>query len=156
REDRPHHRRESRPDAVSRRSLGHPVRPDRPDGRAGARAMTPSDPRGPVRRIHLIGICGTGMGSLAGLLLDAGYEVRGSDESVYPPISTMLRAKGISILQGYDAAHLDDRPDLVIIGNIATRANPEATAAAERGIPFLSMPQAIARLFLEDRHSLVV
>ncbi|PYT16373.1 MAG: hypothetical protein DMF51_04865, partial [Acidobacteria bacterium] len=57
---------------------------------------------------------------------------------------------------GYSAQHLDDRPDLVVIGNIATRANPEAVAAAERGIPFLSMPQAIGRLFLEGRRSIVV
>lgn len=110
----------------------------------------------PVRRVHLVGICGTGMGSLAGLLADAGAEVRGSDESVYPPMSTMLRDKGIRVLEGYRPEHLDDRPELVVIGNIATRSNPEATAAAERGIPFLSMPQAIGRLFLEGRHSVVV
>jgi UDP-N-acetylmuramate: L-alanyl-gamma-D-glutamyl-meso-diaminopimelate ligase len=108
------------------------------------------------RLVHLIGICGTGMGSLAGLLRDAGYEVRGSDDAVYPPMSTMLRERGIPILNGYDAAHLDDRPDLVVVGNVATRQNPEAVAAAERGIPFLSMPQAIGRLFLEGRHSIVV
>ena len=110
----------------------------------------------PVRRVHLVGICGTGMGSLAGLLADAGAEVRGSDEAVYPPMSTMLRDKGIRVLEGYSAQHLDDRPDLVVIGNIATRANPEAETAAQRGIPFLSMPQAIGRLFLEGRHSIVV
>ena len=109
-----------------------------------------------IRRIHLIGICGTGMGSLAGLLADAGYDVRGSDQSVYPPMSTMLREKGIRLLEGFKPEHLDDRPDLVIVGNIATRTNPEAVAAAERGIPFLSMPQAIGRLFLEGRHSIVI
>jgi len=110
----------------------------------------------PIRRIHLIGICGTGMGSLAGLLADAGYEVRGSDQSVYPPMSTMLRDKGIRLLEGYREEHLDDRPDLVIVGNIATRENPEAVAAAARAIPCLSMPQAIGRLFLEGRHPIVV
>src|SRR5712692_3261931 len=118
--------------------------------------MTVPPPGPPVKRVHLIGICGTGMGSLAGLLADAGYEVRGSDQAVYPPMSTMLRDKGIRLLEGFSAEHLDDRPDLVIVGNIATRANPEAIAAAERGIPFLSMPQAIGRLFLEGRHSIVV
>jgi UDP-N-acetylmuramate: L-alanyl-gamma-D-glutamyl-meso-diaminopimelate ligase len=106
--------------------------------------------------VHLVGICGTGMGSLAGLLAESGYDVRGSDESVYPPMSTMLRDKGIRVLEGYRAEHLDDRPDLVVIGNIATRTNPEAVAAAERGIPFLSMPQAIGELFLEGRHPIVV
>jgi UDP-N-acetylmuramate: L-alanyl-gamma-D-glutamyl-meso-diaminopimelate ligase len=117
-------------------------------------ALPPSGP--PVKRVHLVGVCGTGMGSLAGLLADAGYELRGSDEAVYPPMSTMLRDKGIRVLEGYKAEHLDDRPDLVIIGNIATRANPEAVAARERGIPFVSMPQAIGSLFLEGRHSIVV
>jgi UDP-N-acetylmuramate: L-alanyl-gamma-D-glutamyl-meso-diaminopimelate ligase len=96
------------------------------------------------------------MGSLAGLLADAGYEVRGSDQGVYPPMSTMLRDKGILLLEGFRAEHLDDRPDLVVVGNIATRTNPEAVAAAERSIPFLSMPQAIGRLFLEGRHPIVV
>jgi len=96
------------------------------------------------------------MGSLAGLLHDAGYEVRGSDNAVYPPMSTMLHERGIPILQGYEARHLDDRPDLVVVGNVATRHNPEAVAAQERGIPFLSMPQAIGRLFLEGRHPIVI
>lgn len=111
---------------------------------------------GPLGRIHLVGICGTGMGSLAGLLRDAGYQVRGSDEAVYPPMSTMLRERGIDILQGYDAAHLDEATDLVIVGNVATRNNPEALAAQARGIPYMSMPQAIGRLFLEGRHPIVV
>jgi UDP-N-acetylmuramate: L-alanyl-gamma-D-glutamyl-meso-diaminopimelate ligase len=118
--------------------------------------MTPPPPGKSIRRVHLVGICGTGMGSLAGLLADAGYEVRGSDEAVYPPMSTMLRDKGIRVLEGFTAAHLDERPDLVVIGNIATRTNPEAVAAIERGIPYVSMPQAIERLFLVDRHSIVV
>jgi len=96
------------------------------------------------------------MGSLAGLLRDAGYEVRGSDDAVYPPMSTMLRDRGIPILEGYNAGHLDDRPDLVVVGNVATRQNPEAVAAGERGIPFLSMAQAIGQLFLEGRHPIVV
>jgi len=118
--------------------------------------MIPSPPGPVVKRVHLVGICGTGMGSLAGLLADAGYDVRGSDEAVYPPMSTMLRDKGIRVLEGYRADHLDDRPDLVVIGNIATKSNPEAVAAIERGIPYASMPQAIGRLFLEGRHSIVV
>src|SRR2546422_2449374 len=117
-------------------------------------ALPPSGPA--VKRVHLVGICGTGMGSLAGLLADAGYEVRGSDEAVYPPMSTMLRDKGIRVLEGYKAQHLDDRPDLVVIGNIATRANPEAVAAGERSIPYLSRPEAIGRLFLVGRRPVVL
>jgi UDP-N-acetylmuramate: L-alanyl-gamma-D-glutamyl-meso-diaminopimelate ligase len=118
--------------------------------------MTLPPPGSPVKRVHLVGVCGTGMGSLAGLLADAGYDVRGSDEAVYPPMSTMLRDKGIRVLEGYRADHLDDRPDLVVIGNIATKSNAEAVAVIERGIPYASMPQAIGRLFLEGRHSIVV
>src|SRR5206468_10023302 len=98
--------------------------------------MTLPPPGPPVKRVHLIGVCGTGMGALAGLLADAGAEVRGSDEAVYPPMSTMLLDKGIRVLEGYEAERLDDRPDLVVVGNIATKANPEAVAATERGIPY--------------------
>ena len=115
-----------------------------------------STPRVARRRIHLIGICGTGMGSLAGLLHEAGHDVRGSDESVYPPMSTMLAARGIPVLAGYRAEHLADRPDLVVVGNVASKANPEAVAAVELGLRYLSMPQAIRELFIEGRHSIVV
>jgi UDP-N-acetylmuramate: L-alanyl-gamma-D-glutamyl-meso-diaminopimelate ligase len=108
------------------------------------------------QRIHLIGICGTGMGSLAVLLQEAGHEVRGSDTSIFPPMSTLLAARGIRVLEGFRPEHLDDRPDLVIVGNVATRTNPEAVAAGVRGLPYLSMPQAIGRLFLEGRHSIVI
>jgi UDP-N-acetylmuramate: L-alanyl-gamma-D-glutamyl-meso-diaminopimelate ligase len=108
------------------------------------------------RKIHLVGICGTGMGSLAGLLREAGHEVRGSDEHVYPPISTMLADQGIQVLSGYRPSHLDWSPDLVIIGNIATRDNPEAEEVRRRGLPFRSFPQAVAELFLADRHPIVV
>jgi UDP-N-acetylmuramate: L-alanyl-gamma-D-glutamyl-meso-diaminopimelate ligase len=108
------------------------------------------------QRLHLIGICGTGMGSLAGLLQEAGHDVRGSDTAVFPPMSTLLAARGIRVLEGFRPEHLDDRPDLVIVGNVATRDNAEAVAAQARGIPYLSMPQAIGRLFLEGRHSIVI
>ena len=118
--------------------------------------MTDSRPSQFPRSVHLVGICGTGMGSLAGLLADAGYKVTGSDESIYPPMSTMLQERGIPVLQGYRPEHVDYRPDLIVIGNVATKSNPEAVAAIERGIPYLSMPQAIGQLFLEGRHPLVV
>jgi len=106
--------------------------------------------------IHLIGICGTGMGSLAGLLRDVGHQVQGSDENVYPPMSTMLRAKGIVLMEGYKASNLQPAPDLVVVGNIASRGNPEAQEVLERGLEHLSMPQALARFFLSSRHSIVV
>ena len=95
--------------------------------------------------IHLIGICGTGMGSLAGLLRDAGHQVQGSDRNVYPPMSTMLRSKGIRIMEGYSADHLEPRPDLIVVGNIADAGNPEARGAIELGISPVSFSRAVTR-----------
>src|SRR3954464_11198075 len=89
---------------------------------------------GSIRRIHLVGVAGTGMGSFAGMLKAAGYEVTGSDESVYPPMSDMLDAWGVKAMTPYRpeniaAAH----PDLIIIGNVIRRVNPEAEAARKSG-----------------------
>jgi len=110
-----------------------------------------------VRRIHLVGVAGTGMGSFAGMLKQAGYEVTGSDEQVYPPMSDMLRAWDIRVLTPYGAANLDlARPDLVIVGNVIRRVNPEATEVRVRGLPQMSFPAALGSLFLKSRHSVVV
>jgi UDP-N-acetylmuramate: L-alanyl-gamma-D-glutamyl-meso-diaminopimelate ligase len=110
-----------------------------------------------IRRIHLVGVGGTGMGSFAGMLKAAGYEVTGSDENVYPPMSDMLRAWGIGVSTPYAAANLDlARPDLVIIGNVIRRVNVEATAVRERGLPQMSFPAALGSLFLKQRHAVVV
>lgn len=109
-----------------------------------------------IRDVYLIGICGTGMGSLAGLLQQAGYRVRGSDENVYPPMSTRLREMGIPIYEGFDPAHLEPAPDLVVVGNAATPQHPEAACARERGIPQINLPRAVGHFFLRDRRSLVV
>ncbi|MFZ5440670.1 MAG: UDP-N-acetylmuramate:L-alanyl-gamma-D-glutamyl-meso-diaminopimelate ligase [Myxococcota bacterium] len=114
------------------------------------------DPSFP-RRIHLVGVAGTGMGSFAGMLKAAGYEVTGSDENVYPPMSDMLKAWGITALTPYAASNLDvAKPDLVIIGNVIRRVNPEATAVRERRLPSMSFPAALGSLFLKQRHSIVV
>ncbi|HEV8375095.1 MAG TPA: UDP-N-acetylmuramate:L-alanyl-gamma-D-glutamyl-meso-diaminopimelate ligase [Candidatus Polarisedimenticolia bacterium] len=107
-------------------------------------------------KIHLIGICGTGMGSLAGLFAAAGHEVRGSDENVYPPMSTMLEKQGIRLMPGYSPSNLDWHPDLVVIGNIVTRTNPEGEEVLRRGLPYRSFPQAVGEFFLEGRHPVVV
>jgi UDP-N-acetylmuramate-alanine ligase len=86
------------------------------------------------------------MGSFAGMLKAAGYEVTGSDENVYPPMSDMLAAWGVQVMTPYSPANLDAaRPDLVIIGNVIRRVNPEATAVRERGIPQMSFPRRSAR-----------
>src|SRR5262245_3731454 len=102
---------------------------------------------GSVRRIHLVGVAGTGMGSFAGMLKEAGYDVTGSDENVYPPMSDMLKAWGVPVLTPYRPANIDEtRPDLVIIGNVIRRVNPEATAVRERRIPQMSFPAAFGAL----------
>ncbi|HUO85313.1 MAG TPA: Mur ligase domain-containing protein, partial [Thermoanaerobaculia bacterium] len=112
---------------------------------------------GDARRIYLIGICGTAMASLAGMLQDRRYVVGGSDEHVYPPMSNLLQSLGIPILEGYTPDHLETfRPDLVVIGNAISRNNPEAVAVLERDLPYLSMPEALYQLFIRGRHSVVV
>ncbi|MFL5321757.1 MAG: UDP-N-acetylmuramate--L-alanine ligase, partial [Myxococcaceae bacterium] len=114
------------------------------------------DPKS-IKRIHLVGVAGTGMGSFAGMLKAAGYEVTGSDENVYPPMSDMLKAWGIQALTPYSPENLDKaKPDLVIIGNVIRRVNPEATAVRERGLKNMSFPAALGSLFLKQRHSIVV
>jgi len=116
----------------------------------------PLPPPDAIRSVYLIGICGKGMGALAELLAEAGYTVRGSDEAAYPPMSTRLAARGIPVLEGYDAAHLDPAPDLVVVGNACTPAHPEAAAARERGLVQTSLPEALAHLFLSRRQPAVV
>jgi UDP-N-acetylmuramate: L-alanyl-gamma-D-glutamyl-meso-diaminopimelate ligase len=110
-----------------------------------------------VKRIHLIGVAGTGMGSFAGMLKAAGYQVTGSDESVYPPMSTQLARWGIEVMTPYASASLDRaRPDLVVVGNVVRAVNPEATAMRERGLAHVSFPQALGDLFIGPRHGVVV
>jgi UDP-N-acetylmuramate: L-alanyl-gamma-D-glutamyl-meso-diaminopimelate ligase len=110
----------------------------------------------PGSRVHLIAICGVGMASLAGLLQSRGYRVTGSDQNVYPPMSTYLRGIGIPILSGYSEEHLKPRPDLVVIGNAISRNNPEADAALGQAIPYISFPQALGLFLIQSRTSLVV
>jgi UDP-N-acetylmuramate: L-alanyl-gamma-D-glutamyl-meso-diaminopimelate ligase len=109
-----------------------------------------------IQHIHLMGICGTGMGSLAGMLKEQGYHITGSDQAVYPPMSTFLANLGIEVKQGYGPENLVPCPDLVIVGNVITQVNPEAQELLRLGLPFLSLPQALARLFLKDKISLVI
>jgi UDP-N-acetylmuramate: L-alanyl-gamma-D-glutamyl-meso-diaminopimelate ligase len=110
-----------------------------------------------VKRIHLIGVAGTGMGSFAGMLKEAGYEVTGSDENVYPPMSTQLERWGIEVLTPYRPENLDRaRPDLVVVGNVVRAVNPEAAAMRERALPHVSFPAALGELFIGPRHGVVV
>ena len=110
-----------------------------------------------LRDVYLIGICGTGMGSLAQLFNEAGYTVRGSDEAAYPPMSAQLEARGIPVLDGYDPAHLNPAPDLTVVGNACTPTHPEAAYAREHGLVQQSFPEALGHTFLtDDRRSIVV
>jgi len=109
-----------------------------------------------VKHVHLLGICGTAMGAFAGMLHTLGFRVSGSDANPYPPMSTQLERLGARLYNGYHPSNLDDRPDLVIVGNVIRRDNPEALEVVARGIPFASMPAALAELCIRDNHSLVV
>jgi UDP-N-acetylmuramate: L-alanyl-gamma-D-glutamyl-meso-diaminopimelate ligase len=105
---------------------------------------------------HLIGICGTAMASLAGMLKARGHVVSGSDENVYPPMSTMLESIGIKIMRGYDSANLTPAPDCVVVGNAIPRGNPEVEAALNRRLVYRSLPGVLKDEFIRGRRSLVV
>ncbi len=113
--------------------------------------MTP-----PPRHIHLIGICGTAMASLAGLLQLQGHRITGSDKAAYPPMSDLLRSLGIPVLEPYAESNLDTAPDLVVIGNALSRGNPEIERVLDQRIPFTSMAALLREEFLTGRTSLVV
>ncbi|RZU36968.1 UDP-N-acetylmuramate: L-alanyl-gamma-D-glutamyl-meso-diaminopimelate ligase [Fluviicoccus keumensis] len=102
--------------------------------------------------IHILGICGTFMGSLAVLAKNLGHTVTGSDANVYPPMSTQLEAQGISLMQGYDPSHLQPRPDLVIVGNAMKRGIPAVEYVLNEGIPYTSGPQWLAQYVLQGKH----
>ncbi len=110
----------------------------------------------PGSHIHLIAVCGVGMASLAGLLQSRGYRVTGSDQNVYPPMSTYLADIGIDVLSGYRAEHVMPRPDLVVIGNAISRGNPEAEAVIGQNIPYVSFPQALGEFLIGGRTSIVI
>ena len=107
-------------------------------------------------RIHILGVCGTFMGGLALLARQLGHEVTGSDANVYPPMSTLLQQQGITLLEGYDPAHLDPQPDLVIIGNAMARGNPCVETILERNIPYVSGPQWLHDEVLRHRWVIAV
>ncbi len=123
--------------------------------------FTPLDPGlnhvpGTVARVHLMGICGTAMAALAALLSGQGIEVRGSDAGAYPPVSDFLSAREIPVFDGYGAGNLAWGPDLVVVGNVIRRDNPEVLALAMAKTPFVSMPTALSHFFVADAVSLVV
>ena len=109
-----------------------------------------------VKRIHLIGVCGTAMATLAAMLKTRGFDVRGSDQNVYPPMSDFLDEQRITTLQGYDAAHISGDLDLVVVGNAISRGNPELEEVLDRKIRYCSLPEAIRDHFLWGARSVVI
>lgn len=108
------------------------------------------------KRIHLIGICGTAMASLAGMLRERGHRVTGSDAAAYPPMSTFLESLGIPVAQPFAEKNLDPRPDLVVVGNALSRGNVELERVLDQRIPFISLPQILHDEFLIGKEVLVV
>lgn len=106
--------------------------------------------------LHILGICGTFMGSLALLARDLGHTVTGSDQNVYPPMSTQLENAGITLMQGYDRSHLQPHPDLVIVGNAMKRGIDAVEYMLDAGLPYISGPQFLADHVLPGKHVLGV
>jgi UDP-N-acetylmuramate: L-alanyl-gamma-D-glutamyl-meso-diaminopimelate ligase len=109
-----------------------------------------------VKSIHLIAICGTGMGALGSMLKDLGYKITGSDQKVYPPMSEFLSSKGIAISEGFNEKNVSYGPDLVIVGNAVSKDNPEVVRMNQMGFEFCSMPQAVNRFIAAGKKSLIV
>jgi UDP-N-acetylmuramate: L-alanyl-gamma-D-glutamyl-meso-diaminopimelate ligase len=109
-----------------------------------------------MKRIHLIGICGTAMATLAALLRSKGFDVRGSDQNVYPPMSDFLVQQGITTFQGYSAEHISAELDLVVVGNAISRGNVELEEVLDRKIRYCSLPEAVRDHFLWGSRSVVI
>ena len=108
-----------------------------------------------MKKVHLIGICGTAMAGLAAMLRHRDFEVRGSDQNVYPPMKDFLKAQGIKTFTGYKAEQITADLDLVVIGNAVSRGNPEVEAVLECGIRYCSLPEVIRDQFLWQAKTLV-
>src|SRR5438046_2299264 len=109
-----------------------------------------------IRSVHFVGICGTAMASTAAALRERGFEVSGSDQNVYPPMSTFLEQRQIALMSGYAESNLNHNPDLVVIGNAVSRGNPEAEATLERKLRYCSLPELLKEYFIRGKRSLVV
>ena len=110
----------------------------------------------PVRRIHFMGVCGTAMGAVAAAIRDLGFVISGSDENVYPPMSTFLAKKQIPIFAGYRPENVPDDVDLVVIGNAIFRGNPELESVLKRKLLYRSLPETIKDFFLQGKQNVVV
>src|SRR6266536_1550372 len=109
-----------------------------------------------VRSVHFVGICGTAMASAAAAMQEKGFRVSGSDQNVYPPMSTFLFERNIEVMSGYAEGNLAHRPDLVVIGNAISRGNPEAETVLEKKLRYCSLPELLKDFFIRGKRSLVV
>ena len=109
-----------------------------------------------VKRIHMIAVCGTGMGALARMLKDQGFEITGSDHKIYPPMSHFLLDAGIDIADGFDEKNVSYGPDLVVVGNAVSKNNPEIVKMHQMKLDYCSMPQAINRFIVAEKKPLVI
>ena len=109
-----------------------------------------------VRHVHLIGVGGTAMAALAGMLTESGFRVTGSDNQLYEPTASLLKSSRVEVITGFRPANLEPAPDLVVVGNVVTRSNEEATALLATPIPYLSMPEALWHFFLRHKRVLMV
>src|SRR5258705_6552143 len=109
-----------------------------------------------IRSVHFVGICGTAMASAAAAMREKGVLVTGSDQNVYPPMSTFLADRKIEVMTGYAEGNLAHRPDLVVIGNAISRGNPEAECVLDRKLRFCSLPDLIREFFIRGKRAIVV
>src|SRR5512137_3170504 len=109
-----------------------------------------------IRSVHFVGICGTAMASVAAALRDKGVKVTGSDQNVYPPMSTFLAERKIEVISGYSEHNLAHKPDLVVIGNAISRGNPEAEYVLDHRLTYCSLAALLAEFFIRGKRSLVV
>jgi len=109
-----------------------------------------------INKIYFLAICGTAMASLAAMLKKKGYDIYGSDENLYPPMSTFLEEQQISVFKGFDPAHLEPAPDLVIVGNVISRGNVEIEEILDRHLPYMSLPEALRDFMICGNRSIVV
>ena len=109
-----------------------------------------------IQSVHFVGICGTAMASAAVAMQEKGVKVTGSDQNVYPPMSTFLAERQIPVTGGYAEANLAYKPDLVVIGNAVSRGNPEVEAALDRKMRYCSLPELLKEFFIQGKRSIVV
>ena len=109
-----------------------------------------------IRSVHFVGICGTAMASVAAAMQEKGFAVTGSDQNVYPPMSTFLAERGIPVMSGFAEQNLAHKPDLVVIGNAISRGNPEAEAVLDHKLRYCSLPELLKGFFIHGKRSLVV